>query len=102
VEQVLGRDAQSEQHHFCEPRHSCSFADTQNRTYGTSQIKDLNKKIQSASFKLSDTAAELKAKPLPPASNEPISSKGKGKKDKPDFPGVEMTPTVLTGPVKDG
>jgi hypothetical protein len=65
-------------------------------------MKDLNKKISSAGGKLSETVAELKMKPQPPAGSTDSKELAKGKGKKSNFPGVEMSNTVLTGPVKDG
>lgn len=60
-------------------------ADRQNQIYATSQITDLNKKLYSAiRGKINESSSELRVK----AGTV--------------YKGVEMVPSVLTGPAQDG
>lgn len=62
----------------------------------TSQVKDLNAKLSDAQGKIADSLSELRLKAAP------VTAKDEGEGSKKDeFAGVEMEPSVLTGPVKD-
>lgn len=81
--------------HFC--WQTLFMLTPQNRSYGTSQLKDLNAKLASAANKLSESSADLKLRSLPPSSKEDKPKKGGS-----HFAGVEMEASALTAPSKDG
>ncbi|WWD00854.1 COP9 signalosome complex subunit 5 [Kwoniella sp. B9012] len=69
---------------------------TSNREYSTSQVKDLNAKLQVASSNLSSSTSNLKLKSAPAGQ---ASAKGKGNIK--DYAGVEEEDTALAKVAKD-
>lgn len=61
----------------------------------TSQVKDLNAKLNDAQGKIGESSSELRLK------STPVGAKEEGNKKEEEFPGVEIEPSVLGGPVKD-
>ncbi|WWC68191.1 COP9 signalosome complex subunit 5 [Kwoniella pini CBS 10737] len=69
---------------------------TSNREYSTSQIKDLNAKLQGASAGLGSSSTNLKLKAPPPS-----QSGSKGKANSREYAGVEEEDTALAKAAKD-
>ncbi|WRT64537.1 COP9 signalosome complex subunit 5 [Kwoniella shivajii] len=69
---------------------------TSNREYSTSQITDLNAKLQAASSGLGNSSSSLKLKSTPAG-----QTTGKAKSDSKEFAGVENEDTPLSKAAKD-